>query len=81
MHTSLGGRTRRGFHSSRQMHGELGCCFVERLFAWAPYLYPYLGDDTSEADESAAIEEGIISATGFRYAGTVAPEKEPHPAR
>lgn len=55
-----------GFHSSRQMHGELGRRFVERLFAWAPYLYPYLGDDASEADESAAIEAGIISATGFR---------------
>ena len=77
MRTSLGGRTRRGFHSSRQMHGELGCCFIERLFAWAPYLYPYLGDDTSEADESAAIESGTINATGFRYVGIRRASTEP----
>ncbi len=42
---------------------------------------PDLGADTSEADESAAIEAGIISATGFHYVGTVAPEKEPFRAR
>jgi len=70
-----------GFHSSRQMHGELGRRFVERLFAWTPYLYPDLGDDTSEAEESAAIEAGIISATGFLYVGTVTLEKEPLLAR
>jgi hypothetical protein len=63
------------------MHGGLGGRFVERLFAWAPYLYSDLGDDTSEEDESAAIEAGIISATGFLYAGTVAPEKGSFPAR
>lgn len=70
-----------GFNSSRQMLDELGRRFVERLFAWAPYLYPDLGEDTSEADESAAIEAGIISAIGFRYVGTVAPGKEPFQAR
>ena len=63
-----------GFHTSRQMRGELGRRFIERLFAWVPYLYPDLDDDTSEADENAAIEAGVINATGFRYVGTLALE-------
>jgi SAM-dependent methyltransferase len=70
-----------GFPSSRQMRGELGRRFVERLFAWVPYLYPDLDDDTSEADESAAIEAGAINATGFRYVGTLALEEEHFQAR
>jgi SAM-dependent methyltransferase len=70
-----------GFHTSRQMRGELGRRFIERLFAWVPYLYPDLDDDTSEADESAAIEAGAINATGFRYVGTLALEGEHHQAR
>jgi SAM-dependent methyltransferase len=70
-----------GLHTSRQMRGELGRRFVERLFAWVPYLYPELDDDTSEADESAAIEAGAINATGFRYVGTLALEGEHRHAR
>ena len=70
-----------GFHTSRQMRGELGRRFIERLFAWVPYLYPDLDDDTSEADESAAIEAGAINATGFRYVGTLALEEEHFQAR
>jgi SAM-dependent methyltransferase len=70
-----------GFHSSRQMRGELGRRFIERLFAWVPYLYPDLDDDTLEADQSAAIEAGAINATGFRYVGTLAPEEEHFQAR
>jgi SAM-dependent methyltransferase len=61
-----------GFHSSRRMRDELGLRFVERHFAWVPYLYPDLDEDTSEADESAAIEAGAINPTGFRYVGTAA---------
>ncbi len=64
-----------GFHSSRRMHDELGHRFVERHFAWVPYLYPDLDEDTSEADEDAAIEAGAINATGFRYVGTLALEE------
>jgi SAM-dependent methyltransferase len=60
-----------GFHGSRRMRGELERRFVERRFAWVPYLYPDLDDDTSEADESTAIEAGTINATGFCYVGTV----------
>jgi SAM-dependent methyltransferase len=69
-----------GLHTSRRMRGELGRRFDECLFAWVPYLYPDLDDDTSEADESAAIEAGTINATGFRYVGTLALEGEHHQA-
>jgi SAM-dependent methyltransferase len=71
-----GWASKQGFHSSRRMRGELGHRFVEHLFEWAPYLYSDLDDNTSEADERAAIAAGTINATGFRYVGTVAPEKE-----
>jgi len=70
-----------GLHSSQQMRGELGRRFIERLFAWVPYLYPDLDDDTSEVNESAAIEAGTINATGFRYVGTLALEEEHFQAR
>jgi SAM-dependent methyltransferase len=59
-----------GLHSSRRMHNELGRRFDECLFEWVPYLYPDLDDDTSEADECAAIEAGVINVTGFLYVGT-----------
>ena len=49
---------------------------MERFFEWVPYLYPELREDVSESDESAAIEAGDISATGFRYAGTLALQRE-----
>ncbi len=57
------------------MREEIGCRFAGRLFAWGPYLYPNLDDGTTEADELAAIGAGEISATSFRYVGTIAPEK------
>jgi len=59
-------------HDSRQVRSELERHFVERHFEWVPYLYPDLDDETSEADEGAAIEAGTINATGFRYVGTLA---------
>ena len=37
--------------------------------------YPDLDDDTSEADELAAIEAGEINATSFCYVGAVASER------
>jgi SAM-dependent methyltransferase len=70
-----------GLHNSRQMRGELGRRFIERQYAWVPYLYPDLDDDTSEAEEGAAIEAGAINATGFRYVGTLALEEEHFQAR
>jgi SAM-dependent methyltransferase len=71
----------KGFHSSRQMLDEFRRRFDECLFAWVPYLFPHLDDDTSEADESAVIEAGAINATGFRYVGTLALEEEHFQAR
>ena len=70
-----------GFHGSQRMLSELQRRFVERLFAWVPYLYADLDADISEAEESAAIEEGTINATGFRYVGTLALEEEHSQAR
>jgi ubiquinone/menaquinone biosynthesis C-methylase UbiE len=70
-----------GFHSSRQIRAELGHRFVERHFAWVPYLYPDLDEDTSEADEGAAIEAGAINATGLRYVGTLEQEVVGHLSR
>jgi SAM-dependent methyltransferase len=61
--------SKEGFHSSRRLLNEFDLRFVERHFTWVPYLYPDLDEDTSEADESAAIEAGAINATGFRYVG------------
>jgi SAM-dependent methyltransferase len=61
-----------GLHSSGRILEELGHRFVRRSFAWWPYLYSDL-ENTSEADELAAIEAGEINATSFCYAGVVAP--------
>ena len=63
-----------GLHSSERILEEIGRRFVRRSLAWWPYLYPDL-DDTSEADELAAIEAGEIHATSFSYVGAVAFEK------
>jgi SAM-dependent methyltransferase len=64
-----------GLHSSGRMREKIGRRFVERSFVWWPYLYPDLDDDTSEADELAAIEAGEINATSFCYVGAVASER------
>jgi SAM-dependent methyltransferase len=58
-------------HSSGRIREEIGRRFAQRFFSWGPYLYPDLDNDTSEADELAAIEAGEINATSFRYVGTV----------
>ena len=71
--THFAGWAEQGFHDSGRMRAELEGRFVGRLFAWTPYLYPDLDDATSEANERAAIDEGTINATGFRYVGTRAP--------
>ena len=57
------------------MRDEIGRCIVERSFSWGSYLYPDLDDDTSEADELAAIEAGEINATSFYYVGALASER------
>jgi len=62
-----------GLHSSSRILEEIERRFTRRSFAWWPYLYSDL-DDTSEADELAAIEAGEINATSFCYEGVVASE-------
>jgi hypothetical protein len=57
------------------MRKEIGRRLIERYFSWWPYLYPNLDEDTSEADELAAIEAGEISATSFCYVGAVASKR------
>jgi SAM-dependent methyltransferase len=59
-----------GLHSSGRILEEIEHRFAQRSFSWWPYLYPDL-DDTSEADELAAIEAGEINATSFCYVGAV----------
>ena len=61
-------------HGSGQILEKIGRRFIERYFSWWPYLCPDL-DDTSEADELAAIEAGEINATSFCYVGAVASER------
>jgi SAM-dependent methyltransferase len=72
---AAGWTSEEGLHCSERIREEIGRRFVERSFSWWPYLYPDLDDDTSEADELAAIETGEINATSFCYVGTVAPER------
>jgi SAM-dependent methyltransferase len=63
-----------GLHTSGRILEEIRRRFAQRSFAWWPYLYPDL-DDTSEADELAAIVAGEINATSFCYVGAVASER------
>jgi hypothetical protein len=51
------------------MRSELDERFVERFFAWTPYLNRELGDAIDARAEQALIDAGAIQATGFRYVG------------
>jgi SAM-dependent methyltransferase len=56
-------------HGFDALRRELGRRFEERYFAWAPYLYRYLGSATAAGLEQALIEAGAIQPLGFRYVG------------
>jgi SAM-dependent methyltransferase len=56
-------------HGYAAMRQELDRRFVERFFAWMPYLYGELAGAVSESEERALIDAGAIQATGFRYVG------------
>jgi SAM-dependent methyltransferase len=71
------GWAEQGFHDSGQMRAELDRHFVEHHFEWVPYFYADLDEATSEADEHAAIDAGVINTTGFRYVGVLRPEGDP----
>jgi hypothetical protein len=56
-------------HGYAAMRQEFDRRFVERFFAWMPYLYGELTGAVSESEERTLIEAGAIQATGFRYVG------------
>jgi hypothetical protein len=61
-----------GLHSYATLRDELDRRFVERFFAWKPYLYGELAGAVDEAEERALIDAEVIRATGFDYVGVPA---------
>lgn len=61
-----------GFHTSVEMLDALRGRFVEKRLEWGPYLYDDLPIDLDE--ERAAIEQGRIAATSFRFIGRLDPD-------
>ncbi|HEU5421874.1 MAG TPA: methyltransferase domain-containing protein [Streptosporangiaceae bacterium] len=57
-----------GMHTGQDILTELGARFDGRAEILGPYFFADL-DDTSEADEQAAIDSGQIRATRIQYAG------------
>jgi hypothetical protein len=45
------------------------CAVNRQVYTEGPYFFPDLAD-TSEAEEQAAIDAGLIRAGGIRYAAT-----------
>jgi SAM-dependent methyltransferase len=60
-------------HGYVAMRTQLMAPFLERFFAWRPYLYRYGLHECLEPLERALIEEGAIQATGFRWVGERTP--------
>lgn len=58
-----------GLHGYQDMRAALDHRFMERFFAWTPYLYAELGGTQIEAEERVLIEAGKIQAIGFNYVG------------
>jgi SAM-dependent methyltransferase len=56
-------------HGQIEMKAALDRRFRQHYLAWVPYLWRDLEGATSFADEQAAIDAGVIAATGFRYVG------------
>jgi SAM-dependent methyltransferase len=56
-----------GLHPGGEIVRGLDARFARRLHAEGPYLFAELAD-TSEAEEQAAIDAGVIQAAGIRYA-------------
>jgi len=57
-----------GLHTGEQIRTGLDARFHRELYTVGPYFFADLAD-TSEADEQAAIDHGIIQANGIRYVG------------
>jgi hypothetical protein len=58
-----------GLHLGAAILRGLDARFDRQLYAEGPYFFPDLAD-TSEAQEQAAIDAGLIQADGIRYAAT-----------
>ena len=56
-------------HGQAEMKAALDRRFREQAFTWVPYLWRFFEGAVSFADEQAAIDAGVIAATGFRYVG------------
>jgi SAM-dependent methyltransferase len=56
-----------GLHPGGEIMRSLDARFTRRFHAEGPYFFPDLAD-TSEAEEQAAIDAGVIQASGIRYA-------------
>jgi SAM-dependent methyltransferase len=61
--------TEHGLHAAARIIGALDHRFDRRSLSEAPYVFSSL-DDTSAADEQAAIDAGTIEATGVHYVAT-----------
>ena len=61
--------TEEGLHPGEEIMRGLGARFDRRLSVEGPYFFADLAD-TSEAQEQAAIDAGLIQAGGIRYAAT-----------
>jgi SAM-dependent methyltransferase len=59
-----------GLHSGQQMLDELTRRYRSQSSTRGPYFFPDL-DETTEADEQAAIDGGHIQAGGIRFVGSV----------
>jgi SAM-dependent methyltransferase len=57
-----------GLHAGQDIQDELDARFDCQAVAWGPYFFADLAD-TSDTDEQAAIDSGLIQANRIQYAG------------
>jgi SAM-dependent methyltransferase len=57
-----------GLHAGQAILGELDARFDSRPATYGPYFFPELAG-TSEADEQAAIDSGLIQSNRIQYVG------------
>ena len=65
-----------GLHAGQDILDELDARFDCQAVAWGPYFFADL-TGTSDTDEQAAIDSGLIQANRIQYAGR---RKHPPPA-
>ena len=57
-----------GLHAGQDILDELDARFDSQAVAYGPYFFADLAD-TSDTDEQAAIDSGLIQANRIQYAG------------